>query len=49
MYQSQNAPGIIASQEARARDYGGRLLWRDHLVDLPVLVAGFFNEARPTL
>ncbi len=48
-YQSPNAPAVISSQEARARDYGGRLFWRDDLVDLPVLVAGYLNEARPAL
>jgi hypothetical protein len=45
-HEGPGAAGIIASQEARARDYGGRLFWHDDLADLPVLVATFLDEAR---
>jgi hypothetical protein len=48
-YQSDNAPKVIASQEARAADYGGRLFWHDDLVDLPVLVAEYLDEAKQAL
>src|ERR1051325_4142892 len=48
-YQSSNAAAILKSQEARARDYGGRIFWHDDLVDFPVLVAGYLNEVRPGL
>lgn len=48
-YAAANAPAIIASQEAKAREYGGRLLWHDDLADLPSLVATFVNQARPGL
>lgn len=40
---------IIASAEARAQDYGGRLLWHDHLPELPVLLATFLSEQAPVL
>lgn len=40
---------IIASQEARARDYGGRLVWHDDLADFPIIAATFLNEAKPAL
>ncbi len=44
-----SAADIIASQEAKAREYGGRLLWQDELPDLPILVAQFLNEAHSSL
>jgi len=43
-YPASNAVAIIASQEAKARDYGGRLLWHDDLADLPVTVTTFLQE-----
>lgn len=48
-YQSPDAPAIIASQGARARDYGGRLFWHDDLADFPVQVAAFLSEIRSHL
>ncbi len=48
-YPEPNAATIIASQEAKSQDYGGRLLWQDELTDLPVIAATFLNESKPTL
>ena len=48
-YPAANAAAIIASQEAKAKDYGGRLLWQDDLDDLPIAVATFLNEPKPLL
>jgi hypothetical protein len=48
-YHAPEEIAIIASQEARARDYGGRLLWLDDLPDFPVRVAEFLKEIRPQL
>lgn len=38
------SPAIVAAQEARAREYGGCLLWHDHLNDLPQIVARMLEE-----
>jgi hypothetical protein len=46
---SQGAAAIIASQEARAGDYGGRIFWHDDLVDFPVLIGGYLNEVQSRL
>ncbi|MFN3407892.1 MAG: Card1-like endonuclease domain-containing protein [Limisphaerales bacterium] len=48
-YVAANAAAIIASQEAKAREYGGCLVWHDDLADLPLRVATFINESRPIL
>jgi hypothetical protein len=48
-YQGPDDQSIISSQEARARDYGGRLLWHDDLADFPIQVASYLNEIRPIL
>ena len=48
-FDAPNARAIIASQEERARDFGGHLLWHDDLVDFPVLVGGFLNERKVPL
>lgn len=48
-YDAPGSDAIIASQAARAADYGGKLLWHDDLKDLPVTVATFLNEGRLTL
>jgi hypothetical protein len=46
-YQGNNAPDIIAGHEARARDYGGKLLWHDDLSELPVTMGRLLNETTP--
>lgn len=43
-YPAPNAAAIIESQEAKARDYGGRLLWHDDLAELPRTVSAFLQE-----
>jgi len=48
-FDAPNARAIITSQEERARDFGGHLLWHDNLVDFPVLVGGFLNEGKAPL
>ena len=48
-FDTPDSQAIIASQEERAKDFGGHLVWRDDLVDLPVLVGGFLNEERRAL
>ncbi len=48
-YTAANASAIIASQEAKAIDYGGKLIWSDDLAELPVMVAAFLNEMKPVL
>lgn len=47
-YHTHRDQSIIASQEARAREYGGMLLWHDDLAEFPILVASFLNEKHPT-
>ncbi|HNQ74173.1 MAG TPA: DUF1887 family CARF protein [Verrucomicrobiota bacterium] len=48
-FDAPNARAIIASQEERAKDFGGHLLWHDDLADFPVLVGGFLNEGKMAL
>ena len=48
-YTAANAASIISSQEAKARDYGGKLLWHDDLADLPITAAVFLNESEAAL
>jgi hypothetical protein len=48
-YPAANAAAIIASQEAKAFDYGGKLLWHDDLADLPITVSAFLNESKAAL
>lgn len=48
-YSAANAAAILASQEAKASEYGGRLLWHDDLDDLPITVASFLNGSKPSL
>jgi hypothetical protein len=48
-YSAANAPAIIASQEAKAIDYGGKILWHDDLLDLPITVAAFLSQSKPVL
>lgn len=43
------ADAKISSQEARAADFGGKLLWHEDLADLPVTIATFLNEGRLVL
>lgn len=43
------ADAKISSQEARAADFGGKLLWHEDLADLPITVATFLNEGRLAL
>lgn len=45
-YSARGADSIISSQEAKAADCEGRILWHDDLRDLPVTVAAFLSEAR---
>ncbi|MCC7376053.1 MAG: DUF1887 family protein [Verrucomicrobiales bacterium] len=39
-----DAAAIIAAQEARAEDYGGRLIWHDDLNDLPRIVGALLED-----
>ncbi len=48
-FDAPNARAIIASQEERAKDFGGHLLWHDDLADFPVLIGGFLNEGKAAL
>lgn len=48
-YDFPGAQGMIASQEAKAREYGGRILWQEDLSDLPITVASFLNETKSVL
>lgn len=42
------SPAIIAAQEARAREYGGSLLWHDQLNELPQIVSRLLEEPAGT-
>lgn len=39
-----DAAAVIAAQEARAEDYGGRLVWHDDLNDLPAIVGALLED-----